>query len=204
MKVWWPADERSYSATVAKVSASEFRLIYDDGERQTYSNDEATLNRVTIERIPIEELREGQRVKVWWPRAGRYYEATVAHVSSSEVRLIYDDGERKRYINVEDIANRMTLLESEICCMCQKKGPQKTVVFGAKKDYKDDKQHRSECKHECASKCKEENAVVYNFPFGSPVDEIAKGCFPEHVMVTLQKRNPRLEIKNDERPGDIC
>ena len=48
VKVWWPADDRPYAATVAKLSSSDIELIYDDNKKATYSLAGSICERIKI------------------------------------------------------------------------------------------------------------------------------------------------------------
>ena len=52
VKVWWPADECCYQATVTKLTNDEVGLVYDNGVRQTYPRDLAILSRIMLGKVP--------------------------------------------------------------------------------------------------------------------------------------------------------
>ena len=52
IKVWWPADDRPYAATVTTLSSSDIELLYDDNTQITYS-----LAGSICDRIKIGEVR---------------------------------------------------------------------------------------------------------------------------------------------------
>ena len=56
VKVWWPSDACSYSATIAKTSKTEIELLYDDGERRIYPLKGSILRRITIGQVVAHSL----------------------------------------------------------------------------------------------------------------------------------------------------
>ena len=58
-------------------------------------------------------LREGKRVKVWWPADDRPYSATVATLSSSDIELLYDDNTKEAYSLAGSICERIKI--GEVC-----------------------------------------------------------------------------------------
>ena len=67
IKVWWPADDRPYAATVTTLSSSDIELLYDDNTQTSYSLAGSICDRIKIGEVcfACELFRKCAKIVCW-------------------------------------------------------------------------------------------------------------------------------------------
>ena len=89
VKVWWPADDRPYAATVATLSSSDIELLYDDNTKATYPLAGSICERIKIGEVccAFEVFRKCTKFVYQTGRVDFSHGCTVAQVSTVSMAI---------------------------------------------------------------------------------------------------------------------
>jgi hypothetical protein len=81
----WSKDKYWYPATVKKKDGERYFVVFDDGDEEW----------TTVNRMAVEDMREGDMVFGNWQKRGKYYPGRITHRVGREIHIKYDDGDEE-------------------------------------------------------------------------------------------------------------
>ena len=124
ISVWWPRDQRTYDATIMKLSNTGVEILYNDGTLKKYDR------KLLVQRIaaasacesPIQHsimrhnLHVGSSISIWSPRHRQTRKATITKMSKVHVTVVYvDSGKSKDFVWETLLPN---MLPSDVAKSC--------------------------------------------------------------------------------------